>query len=747
MKSVSLILVFFFFLFWKDVPAQQTYPKSFYLIDIKPAYVFDPSTKHVVDSALKVYHKTGNDTVKLHCLQFFSENLEDPQLWTAYNKYMYNYCLPKKDSLHVYCTATALNNMGYEQQYIHNDLKAAKNYYRQADTLYRAINNYGGVGVIINNLAYISQHEGNLQEAIDLYVEAGKMFEKENQPLGLTSIYINLGDIYFQNDELNNAEAFFKKALVYAQKTKQETVIANVYNQLAAVASQKKDTKTAIDYYMKGYAIYEKNKVYSRMALMKTGLANAYYYLKDTQQYIKCVTDAYQASLMSTDVQIKAKVYNKVVSMYIFQKDLKKAAVFADSAYMFSRQINYPELISDAALNLSVVFRKQGNYMKAYDYLQEYLRINDSIHTNAIRNKIIKSQYQLEYNKKEIELKADQEKKDAIRQAEKRQQQLILFIVSVALLAIAVFGFIAFLNYRKTKKANLIIENQKLEVELKNEEITRQKELVDEKQKEIIDSINYAKRIQQAVLTGDDVWRKISKDYFILFKPKDIVSGDFYWAYNTPNNRSVFALADCTGHGVPGGFMSMLGNSFLNEIVVENKIFKANEILNKLRSKIIHALEQKGQAEQKDGMDISLCVWNKIDNTLEFAGANNPLWLVRTLSPFEGGGRRTGDVELIEYKADKMPIGTYLETEVPFSSVTIQLQAGDIIYLTTDGYADQFGGDKGKKFKYKPMVETILRHSGEAMDLQKENLEKAHEAWKAGHEQVDDVCVIGIRVS
>jgi len=262
-----------------------------------------------------------------------------------------------------------------------------------------------------------------------------------------------------------------------------------------------------------------------------------------------------------------------------------------------------------------------------------------------------------------------------------------------------------------------------MEVELKNEEVTHQKELVEEKQKEIIDSINYAKRIQQAVLTGADVWNKVSKEHFILFKPKDIVSGDFYWAYNTPNNRSVFALADCTGHGVPGGFMSMLGNSFLNEIVVENKIFKADEILNKLRAKIIHALEQKGGTQQKDGMDISLCVWNKLDNTLEFAGANNPLWLLKnsvsssvTLSGVEG---QVENRELQEYKADKMPIGTYLENEVPFASVTIQLEKGDIIFLSTDGYADQFGGPKGKKYKYKPLIDSLIKNSNLSMEEQK----------------------------
>ena len=358
--------------------------------------------------------------------------------------------------------------------------------------------------------------------------------------------------------------------------------------------------------------------------------------------------------------------------------------------------------------------------------------MNDSLNGAMAINSLNELQTKYETEKKELQIKNqsleidDQEKQN-------KQKSLIILFGTLALVGTGFFAAIAFINYRKVKKSNIIIENQKQEVELKNEEITHQKELVEEKQKEIIDSINYAKRIQQAVLTGEDIWNKISKEHFILFKPKDIVSGDFYWAYNTPNGRSVFALADCTGHGVPGGFMSMLGNSFLNEIVVENKIFKANEILNKLRSKVIAALEQKGQTEQKDGMDIALCVWNKLDNTLEFTGANNPLWILR--------GR-----EIIEYKADKMPIGTYLEIEKTFTSTTIQLQQGDVLYLSTDGYADQFGGPKGKKLKYKTLLDLLVNNSQEQMSVQKNKLEEAFMTWKNKQDQVDDVAIIGIRI-
>ena len=299
---------------------------------------------------------------------------------------------------------------------------------------------------------------------------------------------------------------------------------------------------------------------------------------------------------------------------------------------------------------------------------------------------------------------------------------------------VIIFSGFMFNRFKKTQKQNKIINQQKIEVEIKNKEVTLQKSLVEEKQKEIIDSINYAKRIQQAVLTGPEIWDKISEEHFILFKPKDIVSGDFYWAYNTPDGLSVFALADCTGHGVPGGFMSMLGNSFLNEIIVENKNVKTNEILNMLRAKIIAALEQKGDVQQQqDGMDISLCVWNKQNNMLEFSGANNPLWLLR-------------ENKIAEYKADKMPIGTFLEDEKPFSSTSIQLYKNDIIYLSTDGYADQFGGFNGKKLKYKAFLQLLAVNGNAEMSYQKTALDDAFESWKNNFMQVDDVTVIGIRI-
>lgn len=256
--------------------------------------------------------------------------------------------------------------------------------------------------------------------------------------------------------------------------------------------------------------------------------------------------------------------------------------------------------------------------------------------------------------------------------------------------------------------------------------------------KDITDSINYARRIQQAILPDPQLFKTLLPDSFIFYRPKDIVSGDFYWI-TEQEGIVYYAAADCTGHGVPGGFMSVLGASLLNEVINEKKIREPGEILDMLRNKIIAALRQKGETgENKDGMDMVLCRFDRSKNELVFAAANNPAWLVRNSN---------GEKELIEFKPDKQPVGIGVENPVRFSQQVIKLQRNDRIYIFTDGFADQFGGPKGKKFKYRQFHETLVSIGDLPMEQQGEHLEKTFEAWKGELEQVDDVLIIGLKIS
>ena len=262
--------------------------------------------------------------------------------------------------------------------------------------------------------------------------------------------------------------------------------------------------------------------------------------------------------------------------------------------------------------------------------------------------------------------------------------------------------------------------------------ISEQKDEIERQQKELNDSLEYAGSIQSALLPDMIYFRKTFPDSFIMFKPRDVVSGDFYWL-SRKGNFAAIAAADCTGHGVPGAFMSILGMSFLNEIV-SKCIPKANIILNRLRENIMKTLHQTGDiGEHKDGMDIALCVIDLDGKDLQFSGAFNPLYLIR-------GG------ELLETRGDKMPIGVNAIVEKSFTNYNFKLQEGDLIYIFSDGYADQFGGPEEKKFRYRSLKELLLRIHTNPMHTQKKELERIFINWKGDNEQVDDVLILGIKI-
>ena len=577
--------------------------------------------------------------------------------------------------------------------HMENKMDSALKYFNSGLIHFTKMGNEKGIGKAYQSFAVVKRSLNDYKGAIEDNRKALEIYEKLKWDLGIVNVSNNISNMYVSLHNYKEALAYSRKAFELSKTLGDSSKYFNMMMQLGVRYNDIHMPDSAI-YYLSGANNYfERNGFYAFLMVLNSNMANAYW----------------------------AK-----------NKNIPQTKRYLYKSLNYSNLSGSTDNLVPLYRDLSVCYILEGRKDSAEFYLYKTLDMVDTLNNQRALQQTLDLQTRYETEKKELQIQSQLLELEA-KEKQNKQKTQIIWLGALALVAIAVFGSIAFVNFRKTKKQNLIIENQKMQVELKNEEVTQQKELVEEKQREIIDSINYAKRIQQAVLTGEEVWNKVSKEHFILFKPKDIVSGDFYWAYNTPNGRSVFALADCTGHGVPGGFMSMLGNSFLNEIVVENKIFKADEILNRLRAKIIAALEQKGMTEQKDGMDIALCVWNKLDNTLEFAGANNPLWLLR------------GE-ELIEYKADKMPIGTYLETPLPFSSTVINLQKNDTIYLSTDGYADQFGGEKGKKFKYKPLLELLARINPLATKDQKTELDKAFQAWKSHYEQVDDVSIIGIRV-
>ncbi|MFN5183862.1 MAG: PP2C family protein-serine/threonine phosphatase [Bacteroidota bacterium] len=301
------------------------------------------------------------------------------------------------------------------------------------------------------------------------------------------------------------------------------------------------------------------------------------------------------------------------------------------------------------------------------------------------------------------------------------------------------------------EKEKLVSDKKKLDEKIKklwqtSTAIHKEKERINElkleienKHQEIIDSVNYAKRIQRALLASEKLLRNHLKEYFIFFKPRDIVSGDFYWASETQDNKFLLAIADSTGHGVPGAIMSILNISALNEAVNAEKLNAPDTILNYSRKRIMEHMANDGSEEGgKDGMDCVLCKIDFEKKLLSFAAANNPLWIFRK--------NKEANIELIEIKPDKMPVGKAMGEIKPFSLHEISVQPGDLIIMITDGFADQFGGPNGKKFMYKPLKELLFRLNQLPMQEMKQELYSRFNEWKGRHEQVDDVLIAGIRV-
>lgn len=338
---------------------------------------------------------------------------------------------------------------------------------------------------------------------------------------------------------------------------------------------------------------------------------------------------------------------------------------------------------------------------------------------------------------------------------------VLAYIIYVILAVVLVWGIVKFNTRRlQLEKIRLegIVQERTAEILKQKKEIEIQRDQIAAQKKDITDSIVYASRIQQAVLPSEKILNEQLPDHFILFKPRDIVSGDFYWM-SQKGHRIYVVAADCTGHGVPGAFMSMLGMSFLNEIVIKSDVEEAGMILNELREHVITQLKQKGEAitETKDGMDIALVIIDRKKNLIQFSGANNPMYIVRPLTEDEKanpvdeaelprGYLRSATHELIQINADKMPIGISANLGKPFTQADLKIVHGNSIYILSDGYEDQFGGPQGKKFLSKAFKRLLLQIQDKSMQEQKLILDKTIEEWKGDLEQVDDILVMGFKI-
>ena len=451
--------------------------------------------------------------------------------------------------------------------------------------------------------------------------------------------------------------------------------------------------------------------------------------------------------------------YNNIGNIYEDQGNYEKALEYYEKSLEISEEIGDKKEMGRSYYNIGSIYINQGNYEKALDYLLKTKNIKEEINVITeldetskalmeVYEKLGKPQKALENYKLYVTIKDSLAKMDGIEKEKQRQfheqyllekqadsikhaDELILHqaevktekqrrngLILIAALILVFLG-IVFRQLKKVQKGKVLVENQK--------------QIVEEKQQEITDSINYAKRLQQGILVPFDLVQSWLSESFILFKPKDIVSGDFYWIEKV-GNKVYFAVADCTGHGIPGALVSIICSNALTKSLYEDFTYEPSRILDNTRA-IVEERFVRAKDEIKDGMDISLCCLNVEEKSITWAGAMNPLWVVRK-----------GSKEVEELKPDRQSIGM-VEKPKRYKQHEVKLAKGDSVYLFSDGYQDQFGGEKGRKYMKGRFKKFVLSIKDQDMQTQLTSFEKEFISWKGDREQIDDVCVMGVRIT
>ena len=641
--------------------------------------------------------------------------------------------------------ANALNNQGaiYVDQ---SDYSKALDYYLRSLKISEEIGHKKGISGSLGNIGLIYKHQGDYPKALDYFLRSLKIREEIGDNMGIASSLNNIGIIYYIQGNYPKALDFYLRSLKIKENIGDKKGIPSSLNNIGNIFGSQGDYPKALNYYLRSLKIREEIGDKKGIAAILNNIGNIYILQGD---YPKALDYNLRSLKIQDEIGDKEGIANSFINLgsaYFQTGNTALAIDYGIKGLALSNEIKSLEFIKEANKFLSEAYQKTNQHQKALEYYKAFIIARDSLFNEENTKKLVQSELKFDYEKKEQATKLGQEKKDAIALEEREKQKIIRnsFMGGFALLLL--LSVAIFKSYRNKKKANELISLQKKEVE-------NQKHIIEEKQKDILDSIHYAKRIQDALLKEEQHASNHLPEHFILFKPKDIISGDFYWALEKQGHLYL-AAADCTGHGVPGAMMSMLGIAFLNEITGIEYLLSPAEILNRLRDKVVKELSSSGQT--KDGMDISLCKINLKTTELEWAGANNPLWCIRklhceddSLKQSQTSGEiaslpRNDGYELIEIKADKQPIG-YSDVYKPFTNHTFT-EKDCIYYLFTDGYADQFGGSNGKKFKYKPLQEKLINLSGVTLDIQKNELNTIFDLWKGDLEQVDDVCVIGVRI-
>ena len=681
----------------------------------------------------------------------------------------------------------ALNGIGliYKDQ---GNFEKSLNYLDRSLKIREKIKDKNGIAESLNNIGLLYSSQKDFVKTLEYYKESLKIFEEVGNKLGMAQSINNIGTIYFQIGDptiISSKKESFKMGMIKSLEYFKESL--KIREQISDKKGIAQSLSNIGGVY---YGFIDQNEKFITEDSLKNCL------LKSMEFYNKSLKIREE---LSDKEGVIYSTYNIGMIFYL-QKKYNEAIQNCTKAMNMAKELGYPKQLKIISEGLTKIYKAIGNNELALEYYETHIRMRDSLNNIETQKALIIQQTRYEFEKQQALAKADFEKQQVLinlelqkkqnlieknnqqllilekdnklqqlslvqnaieleqkqiiadnqkkklellnkeqklikiesekRETNLKQQKLLNTALVIGVVLITLILLITIKGFIQKKKDNIIINQQKNEVDVQRRYLVEKNQIIEEKQKEILDSITYARRLQEAILPPEKIINENLTSNFIFYKPKDIVAGDFYWA-ELVDNKFFIAAADSTGHGVPGAMVSVVCSNALNRSVNEFNITETGKILDKTRELVLETFS-KGNSEVKDGMDISLLCIDKEKNKIFWSGANNPLWYIQ-------------DEEFKEIKANKQPIG-YAEQIKQFTTHEIEYKKNTLFYLFTDGFADQFGGPRGKKFKYKQLIEILF--SSKHLNMQEQCLlvEKSFFDWKGEMEQVDDVCVLGIRI-
>ena len=720
-----------------------------------------------IDSFKEIISRAKHDTIKINALIAWDNIIyvSDAELDFELNQQIAEICninlIKELNNIEIQKFNNALsfayNNIGllYKKKANYEKalefLEKSMNIGKEIGDKSRISNSYSSIGLVYYN-------QSKYEKAIDYHEKCLEIKKEIGDKRGTSNSSNNLGITYYQQGNYEKALEYYEISLEIYKETGDKSGMAASYNNIGNIYLDQGNYDKALEFHEKSLVIRKDIGDKSGMAASYNNIGNIYNsesnYDKALEYFEKCLE-------IKKEIGIKieiASTYNNIGNIYNSESNYDKALEYFEKGLVIRKDIGDKSGMASSYYNIGILYKKKDNYEKALEYLLNskkiFLDINIVLKLDItakslmeVYEKLDKPQKALENHKLYVAIKDSLSKMDGIEKEKQRQFHEQYLLEKQA-------DSIKHSNEVSIQKAETLAKQEQLtnETQRRNgliiisllvlvtlcfvfiqlKKVRNKKDIIELKQIEINDSINYANRLQKGILPPESFIKNCLPKSFMLFKPKDVVSGDFYWVEKV-GSKIYFGVADCTGHGVPGAMVSIVCSNALTKSLFEDNITSPAKILDNTRT-IVENKFIRSKDDIKDGMDISLASLDTKNNSLLWSGANNPLWIVRN----KGN-------EIEEIKPTKQAIGKILDPK-PFMEHQVKLNKGDIVYLFSDGFSDQFGGEKGKKYKSANFKKFLLSISDKSMGQQKQLLSNEFYSWKGDLEQIDDVCVMGVKI-